>query len=82
AGDEVDVAALEASAETKSMLIGLMVGADELDSEALLAKAASMRIDAEIDRLEAEVAATDPGDESYSHAFNRLIALQQERRRR
>ncbi len=80
-GDEVDLASLEVGSDTKNMLIGLMVAANDLDSEALLSKAASMRIDAEIDHLEALVAGTDPDDEGYSQAFNRLIALQQERRR-
>lgn len=82
AGEEVELGSLQAPPETKNMLIGLMVAGEKPDSDALLAKAASMRIDAEIDRLEAEIADTDPADEGYSQAFSRLIALQQERRRR
>ena len=46
----------------------------------LIERARMLRIDAEIDRLEALVAATDPSQEEYSRAFERLIALQREKR--
>lgn len=78
----VDVTALEVTPEIRSVLVahavdGVPGGADEL-----LEKARSMRIEAEIDRLEAVIAATDPADEGYSQAFNRLIALQREMKQR
>lgn len=53
---------------------------DSFDTASVLERAKRMRIDAEIDRLEAVVASTDPSDEGYSLAFNRLIALQREKR--
>jgi hypothetical protein len=81
AGTEVDVAALDVEPAISSVILSHAVGDRGLAVPELLTKAESLMIDAEIDRLEAVVAATDPGDEGYSRAFNRLIALQQEKRR-
>jgi DNA primase len=81
AGTEVDVAALDVEPAISSVILSHAVGGRGLAVPELLTKAESLMIDAEIDRLEAVVAATDPGDEGYSRAFNRLIALQQEKRR-
>lgn len=78
-GTEIDVAALGDS-DDKAFLVEVAVEGPPDDIEGLVAKAKSMRLEAEIDRLEAVVAATDPEDEGYSHAFERLIALQREKR--
>ena len=79
---EVDVSALEVEPQMRSLLLAHAVDGQREGEENLLAKARSMRIDAEIDRLEAVIAATDPAREEYSQAFNRLIALQRERKQR
>ncbi|HEX7099124.1 MAG TPA: DNA primase [Acidimicrobiia bacterium] len=80
-GGGVDVAALDMPDDLRSLVLAHAVeGAPDSASE-LIARAKMLRIDAEIDRLEALVAATDPSDEDYSRAFNRLIALQREKRR-
>lgn len=78
----VDVTALPVEPRLRSLLLSLAVDGSPEGGEDLLAKARSMRIDAEIDRLEAVIAATDPAGEDYSQAFNRLIALQREKKRR
>ncbi len=39
------------------------------------------RVDSEIDRVEGELAALDPGSEPHSQTLRRLIALQQEKRK-
>jgi DNA primase len=78
----VDVTALEVSPEIRSVLVAHAVDGVPGGVEQLLEKARSMRIEAEIDRLEAVIAATDPADEGYSQAFNRLIALQREMKQR
>jgi DNA primase len=82
AGGPVDVTALEVAPEMRSLLLAHAVDGLPDGAEDLLDKARRMRLDAEIDRLEAVIAATDPAGEDYSQAFNRLIALQQEKRRR
>lgn len=76
----IDVPTLDVVPEMRSLLMAHAVeGAPDAPDE-LVAKARTMQIDAEIDRLEALVAATDPQDEDYSRAFNRLMALQREKR--
>ncbi|HEX2155060.1 MAG TPA: DNA primase [Acidimicrobiia bacterium] len=79
-GGEVAIPTLEAEPEVRSLLMAHAVQGVPPSVSELVAKARTMRIDAEIDRLEAVVAATDPTDEDYSRAFNRLIALQREKR--
>ncbi|MGH8911779.1 MAG: DNA primase [Acidimicrobiia bacterium] len=81
AGREVDVTALDIEPDVRSVLMAHAVDRENLAVPELLTRAGSMRIDAEIDRLEAVLATTDPADEAYSNALNRLIALQQEKRR-
>lgn len=78
----VDVTALEVTPEVRSVLVAHAVDGDPGGADELLEKVRSMRIEAEIDRLEAVIAATDPADEGYSQAFNRLIALQREMKQR
>lgn len=79
-GREVDILALEIPSEQRSLIMSHAVqGLPEAPGD-LIAKARSMRLEAEIDRLEAVVASTDPSEEGYSRAFNRLIALQREKR--
>jgi hypothetical protein len=78
----VDVTGLEVAPEMRSLLLAHAVDSSPEGADDLLDKARRMRLDAEIDRLEAVIAATDPAGEDYSQAFNRLIALQQEKRRR
>ena len=80
-GGEVDVASADIDEGVRSVLLAHAVVDRPMGVPELLAKARSMRIDVEIDRLEAELAAVDPTAEAYSTAFNRLIALQQEKRR-
>lgn len=80
-GSEVNVADLDVEPELRSLIMSHAIDSTELPVAELLVKAEAMRIDAEIDRLEAVVAAIDPSDEGYSQAFSRLIALQQEKRR-
>lgn len=82
AGSPVDVTGLEVAPEMRSLLLAHAVEGLSENAEDLLDKARRIRLDAEIDRLEAVIAATDPAGEDYSQAFNRLIALQQEKRRR
>jgi hypothetical protein len=82
AGVPVDVTGLEVAPEMRSLLLAHAVDSSPEGADDLLDKARRMRLDAEIDRLEAVIAATDPAGEDYSQAFNRLIALQQEKRRR
>ena len=79
-GEEIDISGLDVNEELRSLLLSHAIGDQPLPVADLLAKAAAMRIDAEIDRLEAIVASSDPGDEGYSQAFSRLIALQQEKK--
>ncbi|HLT97278.1 MAG TPA: DNA primase [Acidimicrobiia bacterium] len=81
AGEEaVDITRLDVGEDVRSLLMAHAVQGAPDARDHLLARARAMRIDAEIDRLEAVVAATDPSDEGYSQAFNRLIALQREKR--
>lgn len=80
AGQEVDVSALDVEDSLRSLLLSHAIGDQPLAVPELLAKARAMRIDAEIERLEAVVARTDPSDEGYTQAFARLIALQQEKK--
>ncbi|MFP3914861.1 MAG: DNA primase [Actinomycetota bacterium] len=79
-GGEVDVTHLEISQDQRKLVMAHAVQGLPDSFPDLVAKARSMRLDAEIDRLEAVVAATDPAEEGYSQAFNRLIALQREKR--
>lgn len=79
---EVDVTAIDVTPEIRSVLMAHAVGDPPAATSELLAKARTMGIDAEIDRLEAVIASTDPTRDDYSTAFNRLIALQREKRER
>lgn len=79
---EVDVTAIDVNPGIRSVLMAHAVGDPPAATAELLARAQRMRIDAEIDRLEAVIASTDPAQESYSDAFKRLIALQREKRER
>ena len=79
-GSAVDVAALDLPGDLRSLVMAHAVEATPESTSELIERARMLRIDAEIDRLEALVAATDPSDEDYSRAFERLIALQREKR--
>lgn len=79
-GGAVDVAALDLPDDLRSLVMAHAVEGTPDSAAELIERARMLRIDAEIDRLEALVAATDPSQEEYSRAFERLIALQREKR--
>ena len=81
AGIEVDVTSLDVEPAVSSVILAHAVGDRGLAVPELLAKARGVIIEAEIEILEKELALTDPAEEGYSNALNRLIALQQEKRR-
>lgn len=78
--DQPDIHDPEIPEEVRAVL-RLAVLETEFEPSTVLERARRYGIDVEIDRLEALLAATDPSDEDYSRAFNRLIALQREKRR-
>jgi DNA primase len=80
-GVEVDITNPEIPESSRHLMRRALLDPEPLSIPDILAHAQRRRIDAEIDRLEQEIAVTDSGDERYSNALNRLIALQQEKRR-
>lgn len=79
-GEEIDLTHPAIPEQILAILRAALLQDEPLDVESVLERARRRRIDTEIDRLEAVVASTDPADEGYSDAFNRLIALQREKR--
>lgn len=81
-GEEVTPTTLDVDDGTRAILMAHAVGGGPDDAAELLGKARSMRIDAEIDSLEAVVASTSAGDETHTQAWDRLLALQREKKQR
>ncbi len=80
-GQEVDITDASIPEPIRRVLRSALLEDSPLAVDAILERARKVRIDAEIDQLETVIASTDPAEDGYTQAFNRLIALQQEKRR-
>lgn len=80
-GEAVAVADIEAEPEVLAVIRAHAIEAYPVSVADVLAKARSMGIESEIDRLEAVIGSTDPNSEEYSKAWRRLIALQEQRKK-